>query len=228
MTYFVYTHNLRAELKTIPFYVGKGVLSRANSLVQRNPFYGNFVAKYGMSNVEVKLWGEFQDEKEAYLAEKELIAFLKDEGIRLTNLTAGGDGFASPHPTVRQKLSSILKGNTRALGHRKSEETRRALGDRQKGERGFWFGKIGPNAGITQSEESNKKRSDTLKGRPSPMKGRTLSPQHLLAISKNSMGNTHNLGRRAINNGEITKSLPLDEATTLVNSGNWVWGRKKP
>lgn len=106
--YYTYLH-LKADTREI-FYVGKGKVSRcrANSHLNRTLHWRNMVAKHGLL---VEIAAYWEDEEAAYEHECLLIACLRDMGVRLVNLTDGGDG-------VR--------------GHRHSDEYKAWQSDRMK------------------------------------------------------------------------------------------------
>lgn len=85
--YFAYLH---CKPDGTPFYVGKGLLHRVKNL-SRNKYHSNVVKKYGAENI---LIGEIEcsTEEIALELEKGLIKCLKASGVKLTNLTEGGEG----------------------------------------------------------------------------------------------------------------------------------------
>jgi len=90
--FYVYVH--RKATDNSVFYVGKGCDKRANDLSESargyNPHYTRTAKKHG---VIVEIIKEYMSSKEAYMLEKEIIEQYKIEGVRLTNLTPGGEGF---------------------------------------------------------------------------------------------------------------------------------------
>lgn len=90
------------------FYIGKGSLKRAYAYDNRNSYWKNIVAKYGLI---VDILSTWSDEQEAISHEKLLIACLKDMGIKLCNITNGGEGVSGLKHTkeTKEKLSAFQK-----------------------------------------------------------------------------------------------------------------------
>ena len=91
MDFYVYEH-WRSD-KGVCFYVGKGNGDRAWRF-KRSRYYNNVVAKLLKNGhtVEVKILKEKMTEDEAFSLEMERICYWKSVGVRLTNLTDGGEG----------------------------------------------------------------------------------------------------------------------------------------
>jgi hypothetical protein len=85
--FYVYEH-IRNDTNAI-FYVGKGKKERAYRVNNRNEYWKNIVNKTGYT---VRFVVKDVDEELAYLVEEERIDQLKRLGIKLTNLTLGGEG----------------------------------------------------------------------------------------------------------------------------------------
>jgi|SRR5690554_133806 len=108
--FYVYVHSRSTDGR--PFYVGKGSGKRATIYApsKRNPFWQNVAQKHG---VDCEIVASGMQEDAAFELESFLIAELRSHGIRLTNLTDGGDGpsgYVMP-PENRRHLSLKLKGN---------------------------------------------------------------------------------------------------------------------
>jgi hypothetical protein len=105
-----------------PFYVGKGIGNRAYDKYSRNPYWQNKVNKHGL-NVEILAY--WDTEVEAFDHEKLIILCFKDMGIKLTNMSDGGEGNSGCKWTdeSKQKLSNSTKGNKAWLGKKHSTET---------------------------------------------------------------------------------------------------------
>ena len=91
-----------------PFYVGKGAWRRVQYFGERNPHHQNVVAKYGRDQLSFGAL-ECSDDATAYELEQGLIKCLRNMGVALTNLTAGGDGGRSPTLETRAKLSAAAR-----------------------------------------------------------------------------------------------------------------------
>ena len=74
------------------FYVGKGTKNRYKDLSMRNKYFLNIVNKLGMDNIEIKIIENNLTEQEAFDKEKEYIKYYIDNGIKLANMTSGGEG----------------------------------------------------------------------------------------------------------------------------------------
>lgn len=104
--FYVYEH-WRPD-KGVCFYVGKGHGNRSNIFADRNPFHRNVRAKLsrlGMC-IEVRMVHCELDEETAFAIERERIAFWRSLGIKLTNLTDGGEGPSGfvPSEETRSRL----------------------------------------------------------------------------------------------------------------------------
>jgi hypothetical protein len=102
--FYVYEH-WRPDTEQ-PFYVGKGRKHRNGRSYRafavkwsRNPHHKNVVnllSRLGMK-VDVRIVATFDDETAAFAYEIERISFWRSRGVKLTNLTDGGDGASGVH-----------------------------------------------------------------------------------------------------------------------------------
>lgn len=108
--FYVYEH-WRLD-KNVCFYVGKGKGRRAFRFKRQhnNQYYNRIVAKLTKLgiDVEVKLVANGLTEAAAFLLEIERIAFWRDLGIKLANITSGGQGasgrFGPKHSAQSKEL----------------------------------------------------------------------------------------------------------------------------
>lgn len=98
------------------FYVGKGKLARANDILKgkRNKWYMRTVDKYGAENIGIGIM-ECSSEAIAFDLEKGIIKCLKAMGVKLTNMTEGGEGKTGcPNPPeAYASASAKLRGRKR-------------------------------------------------------------------------------------------------------------------
>jgi group I intron endonuclease len=138
------------------FYVGKGKNARIHDYSHRNRHHKNIVAKYGKENI---LAGRIDcsDEAIAMLLEQGLIKCLRRMGVKLANVTAGGEGLTGHKHSeaTRQKMREA------ALGRVQTEQTRAKL-------RAANLGKPGTFTGKTHTTETRAKISASRSGRPNP------------------------------------------------------------
>lgn len=111
--FYVYEH-WRTDRQEC-FYVGKGKGNRAYAMSRRNKHHQAIVAKLHRTGyaVEVKIVASGLSEEQAYSLEIERIAFWKDIGADLANISIGGIGGASGVPKTeehKKKISAALKG----------------------------------------------------------------------------------------------------------------------
>jgi hypothetical protein len=188
-----YVYTLVDPRNNLPFYVGKGSGERCNAhfieakyYVKRKTPKLNKIRKLmrlGMEPIVVKVEQNVSDEQALDL-ECLLIAEMRNLGFALTNMTDGGDGAQGYKHTEehKQKMSELQKGRVF------SEETKQRM-RKPKSEQGR---KNIAEARITTSyrpsNEAKKKTSETLKGRPSPMQGRTHTAESRAKMSAQRRG----------------------------------------
>lgn len=177
-----YVYTLVDPRNNLPFYVGKGSGERCNAHVVEAKYYVkrkslklNKIRKLmrlGMEPIVIKLEENVSD-KQALDLECLLIAEMRDLGFALTNMTDGGDGAQGYKHTeeYKQMMREKFKGRIITEEHRqkmckpKSEQGRKniALARLQMDYR--------------PTDEHKRKTSEALKGRPSPMQGRTQTDE---------------------------------------------------
>jgi hypothetical protein len=177
-----YVYTLVDPRNNLPFYVGKGSGERCNAHVVEAKYYVkrkslklNKIRKLmslGMEPIVVKVEENVSD-KQALDLECLLIAEMRDLGFALTNMTDGGDGAQGYKHTeeYKQMMREKFKGRIITEEHRqkmckpKSEQGRKniALARLQMDYR--------------PTDEHKRKTSEALKGRPSPMQGRTQTDE---------------------------------------------------
>jgi hypothetical protein len=177
-----YVYTLIDPRNNLPFYVGKGSGERCNAHVVEAKYYVkrkslklNKIRKLmrlGMEPIVIKLEENVSD-KQALDLECLLIAEMRDLGFALTNMTDGGDGAQGYKHTeeYKQMMREKFKGRIITEEHRqkmckpKSEQGRKniALARLQMDYR--------------PTDEHKRKTSEALKGRPSPMQGRTQTDE---------------------------------------------------
>lgn len=112
--FYVYEH-WRPDTRE-PFYVGKGKGRRAFELTRgRNQRHRRIVQKLRSKGLEpeVRIILDGLDEVAAYEKEKAIIAHWREHGARLSNMTAGGEGFSDPTGEIAAKISIALIGRPR-------------------------------------------------------------------------------------------------------------------
>jgi group I intron endonuclease len=102
--HLVYQHK-KADTNEI-FYVGKGTARRSKQRSGRSEYWHRTVNKHGFI---VEIIKDNIDEEFAFLIEKEAIDIYKRRGIKLVNITDGGEGSSGYKHTEEHKAS--LKGN---------------------------------------------------------------------------------------------------------------------
>lgn len=118
--FYVYEH-WRPDLN-LPFYVGKGLDARIKLLKRRHNKHHthirNKLIKDGM-DVEIKIIAQTEDECEAFNIERIVIDALTSAGIKLVNLTSGGDGISgfTHADSTKQKMSASASGKRKSAEH---------------------------------------------------------------------------------------------------------------
>ena len=183
-TFYVYEH-WRLDRDEC-FYVGKGKGGRAYSMKDRNKHHRAICAKLNRigSAFEIKIVASGLSEQEAFVLECEQIAFWRNAGCDLTNLTNGGEGISGFKHSVetRQKLSVMNKGMPATFkGKKHTDKTKIMLSEiakkrgapkltkEQQEKAAAW------HRGRKRSPETCAKISAKAQGRVSPNKGK-VSP----------------------------------------------------
>jgi hypothetical protein len=143
--FYIYEH-IRPDTNAV-FYVGKGNGNRMNSLRDRNRYWKHIVGKVGSFNALKIL--EHEDEELVFLAEQERIDQLRRIGIKLCNITNGGEGISGfNHSEESKKKMSVAR--KMLVPHKHSEESKEKI--RQA------------NTGVIFTEERKRKISEARKG----------------------------------------------------------------
>lgn len=170
--FYVYEH-LRSDTGAI-FYVGKGTGKRCfvKSHHHRNEFWQRTEKKAG--GFCVRMVAKDVDEELAFLVEQERISQLRIVGVRLCNMTDGGDGTSGwvKTPEWREKVGSAHRGkvvsketrakisaSVKASGYVHSPEVRQKIANTNKGHQ--------RTLGLRHSEETKQKMSKAHKGNQS-------------------------------------------------------------
>ena len=126
---------------------------------KRNNHWNNVVAKHGYS---VEIVFDNLTEEDAFRIEKDTILEMKYFGYPLVNMTEGGEGSWG----IKQDPEVVRRRAQRRKGIPLSEEHKRKISNAQKGmprsRQAIEKARL-TNTGRKQSEETKKKRSETLK-----------------------------------------------------------------
>lgn len=185
-TYYTYFHT-RNDTGAV-FYVGKGKGRRANA-AGRNRHWRRIVEKHGRT---VHFAMKNLSETEAFDHERLLIACFKDMGVKLANMTDGGDGtsgYIQPQEVREKHRQCFLKDGGASL--RRSNAERRAKGIPHH------------SAGRKLSKDQ---LSAMLSGNPSRMKGKRHSEETKAKIGAASSGVKNPMYGKRFNHTEETKA----------------------
>lgn len=121
MTFYAYTH---ARPDGTAFYVGKGAGNRLRPLPARNRHHGFVLAKHGAENILVKRY-DCVDEASAFRMERRLIKMIRAAGVKLTNVTDGGEGSSGYRHT--QEAKDKIAASSRKLAQDPEIQARRRI-----------------------------------------------------------------------------------------------------
>ena len=133
--FFVYLH-ARPNTTDIHgiFYVGKGVKSRLSSVIRKhNQHHTRIVNKYGKENIVVRILA-CESEQHAFDLEVQMIAKLREMGVKLANATDGGEGKSGGITSeyTRAKIAAAQKNRPPI-----SEETRAKISATSKARKNY-------------------------------------------------------------------------------------------
>lgn len=175
--FYVYVHR-RADTGEV-FYIGKGSGKRAWATQYRTEYWHRVKSKYG---IVIQILERFEKESDAFKHEKAIIALHRAAGLRICNITDGGEGASGMVMTevAKAKISAANKGRLRGPD---SEETRKRKSEAAKG-RPMSAEAIAKTAafhtGRKRSPETIAKMSAALKGKGA---GRLVSAETRAKIS---------------------------------------------
>jgi hypothetical protein len=147
--FYVYEH-IRPDTNEV-FYIGKGSKKRINSKKDRNKYWNNIVFK--CNGFESNILLETDDEDFAFFVEEEVIDLYKKRGIKLSNLTNGGEGLSG----LKHSIEAKEKMRVHALNCIHLKHTEEAKEKIRKA-----------NTGVVFTEERKQKISVKAKGRKMP------------------------------------------------------------
>jgi hypothetical protein len=177
-----YVYTLTDPRNGMPFYVGKGHGKRCEFHLDEAKYYTKRKSKklnkirklmsLGMKPIITKVEENVSD-AQAIDFECLLIAEMRDIGIPLTNMTDGGDGAKGYKHTEehKQMMRELFAGRIF------TEEHRQAMSKPKSKEGRANIAKARLTTTYRPSEETKRKTSEALLGRPSPMKGRKQSEE---------------------------------------------------
>jgi hypothetical protein len=147
--FYVYEH-IRPDTNAI-FYVGKGSKKRINSKKDRNKYWNNIVFK--CDGFESNILLETDDEDFAFFVEEEVIDLYKKRGIKLSNLTNGGEGLSGLKHSIEAKEKMRIHALNR-IHPKHTEESKEKIRK--------------ASTGVIFTEERKSKISEKAKGRKMP------------------------------------------------------------
>lgn len=143
--FYVYIHK---KPDGTPFYIGKGHGRRAYNFYCRSEWHKNIVAKYGKKNILIEIIN-CVNESQAFDLEKIYIKQIRDSGIKLVNLTDGGEGHSGfkQNNQTKQKRAQKLKDfyasekgkmvnqelNKHRIGRKNTDEAKQKMRNATKG-----------------------------------------------------------------------------------------------
>jgi len=223
----------------VPFYVGitnnvkrrftehKAVLKKGKA-GKTWPVYNKIRKLIREENYELKMLilKEGLTLDEANCLEIETIAKYKNEGIKLYNLTAGGDGTTNHKPVFteewKQKLKEAKSGdkwkgeNNPFYGKKHTEENKKKMSNSLKGK---FDGEKNPFYGKKHTEENRKMFSETAK---KTFMGKTKSIEHRQKIGDAHRG--RKLSEEHIEKNRLKSCIPYK--IKIINTGQeFVWLR---
>ena len=195
--FYIYEH-CRSDTG-MPFYVGKGTGSRATNFNNRGRYWNSVRKGAGGAFVQYPLRG--LDEELALLAEMELIDAYRRRGVRLVNITAGGEGTTGYHhdEETKRKIGQANRHTPKATGEAHPMYGKRhrpeSIAAMSASQRAREWGPAHPFYGKKHTPESLAKMSAALKGKlagaKNPFYGKTHSEESRAKIGAAGKGRKH-------------------------------------
>ena len=231
--FYVYEH-IRKDTGAV-FYVGKGCGTRALSKNNRGVYWdrvfnkaGGFTINYPVKNV---------DEELSLLAEMELIDKYRKLGVRLVNVSAGGEGTTGWIPTeeTRRKIGLANKTTHKASGESHGmygkKHTEEALAKMSAGQKSREWGEKHHFYGKHHSEETKAKISTNRKGKKvgkdNPFFGKKHSPELIAQIALKNTGRKASAETKARQSSSALAGAPtskLSKPVICITNGTTYYG----
>lgn len=220
--FYVYEH--RRKDTGVVFYVGKGCGKRAKNFSNRGRYWDNVSKAAGGVIVTYPVLDI--DEELAYLAEMELIDAYRKQGVRLVNISDGGEGSSGWKPTeeVKRKIGEANKHTPKARGENHGmygkTHSEESLAKMSAARKGIYVGELHPMFGKKHTEESKAKMSESLKGKMSgennPCFGKTHTAESKAKMSAARLGTKASEETRAKQKASALASVPSRKSTRPV------------
>jgi hypothetical protein len=229
------------------FYVGKGHGRRAYDMRRgRNRWHKFLTAKLSAlgTAVEIKIIAEGITEEEAFAKEIERIAFWKNDGADLVNLTNGGDGPSGrkhteewkqansermkgrkPSAETKKKMSVAAMGNKKSLGKKKPRELVERLAALSRGKKRS-LELIAKLRAIRLANPTFKGRThsaETIEKISAPQRGRPKSEETKIRMRK-PKSEAHKQKLREANLG---KKVSEETRAKIVANSLALWAKRR-
>jgi len=190
--FYVYVHSRHSNGE--PFYVGKGRHARHRETCRRSRHWKNIVAKDG--GFYLSLIARGLDEEFAFLLEGEMIDKYRRLGVKLANVTDGGDGVSGFRHTEEYKKGMAI----RMTGYKPTPETLLKLSVASRGNK-YSLGRVDSAATIEKRAASNrgqKRTPEQLQRMSEALKARApfFTPEAKEKMAARMAGNKYLLGHK--------------------------------
>jgi hypothetical protein len=222
------------------FYVGKGNAKRMRSLnkAKGNRHHRNIVNKYGAENIGIGAF-ECTTDSIAQQLEVGLIKCLRRSGVKLTNMTDGGEGSVGYVATAETK-TKIGAASKKLWGSDVYRE--KMLAARAGCQKGLKATELK----LASCRLNAKKAHESLRNNPEVKEaGRIKNSIHSKAmwadpvfaekakaankaswtVEKKALHSAKRIGTKILNNGMVEKRVKPTEIAELISNG-WILGRK--
>lgn len=220
--FYVYQH-IRPDTGAV-FYVGKGRNGRAYNFFNRGRYWNNVVKKCGKPIVS--FLAKDLEEELAFFAEQECIDALRMRGVRLCNITNGGEGTSGLKQSeeTKRKIGKSNKSTPKASGKSHGmygkKHSAESLAKMSEAHKGKLVGELHPFYGKTHSEETrlkiSKNRSGKMVGKDNPFYGKKHSSETKAMISAIQIGRKASEETKAKQKAFALRAAPLRQAVKPV------------
>lgn len=176
--FLVYAH-IRPDTNTV-FYIGKGTEKRSRQTSNRNQYWKRVVAKN--SGFKTQIIAANLTEREALNFEVLVIKGLKEQNVKLCNLTEGGDGVSGYRhtPEVCEAQRQRMLGKALTKSKKLSDETKHKLRMAKLGKKLSYE----HAENVAASKRGRKYSEAYCKAISESLKGRKLSQEHKTKLCK--------------------------------------------